>query len=115
MKRIEEELRNIRQQMEEDFMLHSERLSAQQHSTVRLEKALEVVVLAVDSMRQEFRDHAHASRAYHETWASERKRNLRLLDVIQSGLLTGGLESESRFEKIERRLARLEEDQSGAA
>ena len=115
MKRIEEELRNIRLQMEEDFMLHSERISAQQQSNVRLEKALEGVALAMDSLRQEFRDHAHASRAYHETWASERKRNLRLLDVLQSSLLTGGLESESRFERIERRLARLEENQSGAA
>lgn len=48
MKRIHEEIRIIRQQMEEDFLLHRERIAAQ-------------------------------------TQSIERKRNLRVLDVLQSG------------------------------
>ena len=43
MKRIEEELRIIRQQMEQDFLLHSERISAQKQSLERVETALERV------------------------------------------------------------------------
>ncbi len=35
MKRIEEELRVIRQQMEEDYLLHAERISAQNQSIER--------------------------------------------------------------------------------
>lgn len=108
MKRIEEELRIIRQQMEEDFMLHSERISAQQQSIERVERAL-------DRVRQEFQDYAHTTRSYNETWASERKRNVRILDVIQSALLTDGVETEAQLERIERRLARLEEDRTDAA
>jgi len=108
MKRIEEELRVIRQQMEEDFMLHSERISAQQQSIARVERALDLV-------RQEFQDYAHATRSSNETWASERKRNLRILDVVQSALLTDGVETEARLERIERRLARLEEGHTDAA
>lgn len=108
MNRIETELRLIRQQMEEDFLLHSERIEAQQQSIQRVERAL-------DSVRQEFRDFAHTTLANHDSWLSDRQRNLRMLDVLQSGLLTGGLESESRLERIERRLSRLEENQSGAA
>ena len=143
MKRIEEELRIIRQQMEQDFLLHSERISAQKQSLERVETALERVgdsleivdqklievkdsvsrvsdaigstQDAVTGVSREFRDFAHTTGSYHETWATERKRNLRLLDVIQTGILTGGLETDSRLERIERRLTRLEKDQSGAA
>lgn len=115
MKRIEEELRMIRQQMEEDFLLHSERISAQQQSAERIELALGRMEKALGHVSREFRDYAHTTRSYHETWTTERKRNLRLMDVIQTGLLTGGLETDSRLERIERRLTRLEENQSGAA
>jgi len=115
MKRIEEELRIIRQQMEAEFLLHSERMSAQQQSLERVENALGRVEEALGHVSQEFRDYAHTTRSYHVTWTTERQRNLRLMDVIQTGLLTGGLETDSRLERIERRLARLEENQSGAA
>lgn len=40
MKRLDEELRMIRQQMEEDYLLHSERISAQNQSIDRVERAL---------------------------------------------------------------------------
>ena len=213
MKRFEEELRVIRQQMEEDFVLHSERISAQKHSIERVERALEQVETnlgttnervndlsekvqdlsgqvstlsdqvstfsgqvstlsdqvstlsdqvstfsgqvstfsdqvsgfsfqmngfsgqmnslssrvdrisealhtttdSVGNLRREFGDFAYTTRAYHDTWASERKRNLRLLDVVQTGMLTGGLETEARFERMEERLRRLEEGKEGAA
>ena len=192
MKRFEEELRVIRQQMEEDFVLHSERISAQKHSIERVERALEQVETnlgttnervndlsekvqdlsgqvstlsdqvstfsgqvstfsdqvsgfsfqmngfsgqmnslssrvdrisealhtttdSVGYLRREFGDFAYTTRAHHDTWASERKRNLRLLDVVQTGMLTGGLETEARFERMEERLRRLEEGKEGAA
>lgn len=136
MKRLQEELRIIRQQMEMDFLLHSERISAQKQSVERVEHALELVnedlvqvktSLAkvseaigntqdsVARMGRQFRDYMHTSSTQNETWVSERERNLRLLDVIQTGLLTSGIETERRFEKLEQRLSRLEENQSGAA
>lgn len=126
MKRIDEEIRLIRQQMEEDFLLHSERIEAQQQAVGRVEQALEamgdeltsVIVRARDAVGQfrlEFREFALTTRSYQETWASERRRNLRMLDVIQTGLLTGGLETEARLDKVEGRLTRLEDKQSGAA
>jgi len=147
MKRLQEELRIIRQQMEMDFLLHSERISAQKQSVERVEQALEMVNEdlvqvktslskvsdaiekaientqavfgntqdSVARMSREFRDYMHTTRSDHETWASERKRNLRMLDVIQTGLLTSGIETEHRFEKVEQRLTRLEDNQSGAA
>ncbi len=97
MKRVHEEIPMIRQQMEEDFLLHSERFTLQQQSILRVENAMvdvKEVILALagslDSLRSEFRDFAQMSQAHHESWGVERKRNLRLLDVIQSGMLTGG-------------------------
>jgi chromosome segregation ATPase len=184
MKRFEEELRVIRQQMEEDFVLHSERIFAQKQSIERVERALEQVennlgvtnervddlseqvqelsdqvstfsgqvstfsdqvstfsdqvsgfsgrmntlstrvdrisdalhqtTDSVICLRREFGDFAHTTRAYHDTWASERKRNLRLL-VVQTGMLTSGLETEARFERMEEGLRRLEEGKEGAA
>jgi len=117
-----DELRIIRQQMEADFLLHSERISAQKQSVERVERALEDlgeeltrVNHSVGRLRREFQDYAHTTRSYDDSWSSERKRNMRMLDVIQSGLLTGGLETDSRLALIERRLTRLEENQSGAA
>lgn len=115
MKRIEEELRIIREQMEEDFLLHSERIRSQHQSVAKIEQALGRVEDALGLVSREFRDYAHTTRSYHDTWTTERKRNLRLLDVIQTGLLTGGLDTDARLERIERRLTRLEENQSGAA
>ncbi len=115
MKRIEQELRVIRQQMEEDFVLHCERASAQKQSIERVERALDFLQRGLESVRQEFGDFARTTRVYQETWLSERQRNMRLLDVVQSTLLTGGLETESRLEGIEHRLTRLEGNQSGAA
>ena len=137
MKRIEEELRNIRQQMEEDFLLHSERISAQNQSVERVERALETVGErleqvesglaqvweavgstreSVSHLKREFHDFSremydfsHTTRATNDTWNLERNRNLRMLDAIQTGMLTGGLETESRLDNIERRLSRLEE------
>lgn len=95
MKRIEEELRQIRQQMEEDFLLHSERMTAQQQSIMKVESALGTVetavvsvARAVDSLRSDFRDFALTTRANQDTWLVERKRTMRMLDVVQSGLLT---------------------------
>lgn len=111
----------IRQQMEEDFLLHSERISAQKQSVARVERALDVMGEEFDRLRdamgnlkREFQDFAHTTRSYDDSWASERKRNLRMMDVIQTGLLTGNLETDSRLGKIEWRLSRLEEN-SGAA
>lgn len=150
MKRFEEELQVIRQQMEEDFVLHSERIFAQKQSIERVERALEQVesnlgvtnqrvnsvseqvkklseqvgylsealdstIDSVGGLRRDFGDFAHTTGVYHETWASERKRNLRLLDVVQAGMLTSGLETEARFERVEQRLCRLEEGKEGAA
>lgn len=130
MKRMHEELRIIRQQMEEDFLLHSERISAQNQSVERVERALETVGEkleqvesglakvweavgstreSVSHLKREFHDFSHTTRSHHETWTVERQRNLRMLDVIQSGMLTGGVETESRLDNIERRLSRLEE------
>lgn len=116
----------IRQQMEEDFLLHSERIGAQKQSVQRVERALEVmsedftamlskIHASVGQLRREFHEFGHSTRSCDETWAIERKRNIRMLEVIQAGLLTGGLETDSRLAVIERRLARLEENQSGVA
>lgn len=119
MKRIEEELRVIRQQMEEDYLLHAERISAQNQSIERVERALESVQdnmnQALTRMRREFQDFSHTNRSYQETLAVQGKRNMRLLDIVQAGLVTSGLEAESRLDKIEQRLTRLEEKRSGAA
>jgi len=122
MKRIEEELRLIRQQMEEDFLLHSERISAQKQSVARVERALETVHDSIGqlrhefgTLRHEFGQFAQTSQSHQDTWSTERQRNLRVLDVIQTGLLTGSLETESRLERVEQRLSRLEDQQSGAA
>ena len=136
MKRIEEELRVIRQQMEEDYLLHAERISAQNQSIDRVQRSMEsfqenlervqsrlaqlreAVDLTHDSvvnLNRDFQHFSHTTRSHQETWAVERKRNMRLFDVIQSSLLTSGLETENRLEKIEQRLTRLEEKRSGAA
>jgi len=136
MKRIEEELRVIRQQMEEDYLLHAERISAQNQSIERVERSMESVQEnlervqsslarfreAVDhthesvvNMNRDFQHFSHTTRSHQETWTAERKRNMRLFDVIQSSLLTSGLETESRLDKIEQRLTRLEDKRSGAA
>ncbi len=60
---------------------------------------------ALSRMRREFQDFSHTTRSYHETLTIQEKRNMRLLDVVQSGLLTSALETESR----------LEDKRSGAA
>lgn len=119
MKRIEEELRIIRQQMEEDFLLHNERISAQQkvrreggtslekveenlqelrESLSRVSESIGNKQDAVATVTRKFRDYAHTSRAYHEGWTSGRQRDFRIPDMIQTGLLTGGLEMDSRLE-----------------
>ncbi len=74
-----------------------------------LGEALEKTSDSLGELRGEYRDFAHHTGAYHETWALERKRNLRLFDVIQTSLLTDGLETEARLERVEQRIDRLEE------
>ena len=69
----------------------------------------------VSGLQRSFRDFTVGNRAYNESWHQERKRNLHVLDVLQAGLLTSGLETESRFDQIEARLRRLEEQHPGAA
>ena len=122
MKRIHEEIRIIRQQMEEDFLLHRERIAAQtqsiervEHSLLGMQEALVEMQRASGTLQQEFREFASLTRPGFDSWSIERKRNLRVLDVLQSGILTGGLETDSRLDLIESRLTRLEEKQSGAA
>lgn len=150
MKKIEAELRSLRLQMEEDFLLTNERFTEMQRSMGCVEESLEQLNDTVDEMRgnvddlrgtverlsgtveslsgtvhhlqdgvsglqRSFRDFTVGNRAYNESWHQERKRNLHVLDVLQAGLLTSGLETESRFDQIEARLRRLEEQHPGAA
>lgn len=122
MKKLEAELRSLRLQMEEDFLLTNERFAEMQRSMGRVESSLQLLGGTVHQLQEDlvvlqrdFGDFAAGNRAYHEGWHQERKRNMHVLDVLQTGLLTSGLETESRFDQIEARLRRLEEQQPGAA
>ncbi|MBX3168135.1 MAG: hypothetical protein KF760_12025 [Candidatus Eremiobacteraeota bacterium] len=158
MKRIDKELQEIRRQMEEDYMLHAERLSALKQSNSRVDQQLVLVGsdltvarLAVGELQsdvgelqatvgklqtdvgklqvsvgklgdglgsaqgniggltREYREFGRLTQTYLETWAMERKRNLRTFDLIQTSLLTNGLKTDARFERLEKRLDRLED------
>ncbi|MBN9416344.1 MAG: hypothetical protein J0I12_12950 [Candidatus Eremiobacteraeota bacterium] len=115
MKRIHEEIRILRQQMEEDFLLHSERIAAQTQSIERVEGALSEMQHALTEMKratgalsQEFREFSSMTRSSFDLWSVERKRTMQILDRVQTGLLTSDLETDSRLDRIEGRLSRLE-------
>jgi len=150
MKKITDELRALRRQMEEDFLLHNERATAQKQSLGRLERTVERIQESVSEvqksvsqvqksvsqlqgsvsqlqgsvsqvqgsvsqfqesfsdMRHEFGEFSETTATYHDTWHIERKRNLQVLDLIQASLVTGGIETESRFDRIEQRIDRIE-------
>lgn len=157
MKELESEFRRLRRQMEEDFLIHAERVNAQKqslqkmeesslrmelalqevqthgeglHKTVtRLQKAVEELHQAVDGnntalaglsreltrTRHDFRQFTRDSMAKEETWTDYRKRNERVMDIVQAALFMGEIETETRFEKLEKRVILLEERLDGAA
>ena len=75
----------------------------------KLAKALESAHGHLGTLASEFREYARHTRTYHDVWASERKRNLRTLDLIQTSMLTSGVETEARFDRLEQRLEQLED------
>jgi predicted RNase H-like nuclease (RuvC/YqgF family) len=115
MRKITDELRALRRQMEEDFLLHTERATAQKQALSRLERTVERAQESISQlqasfseMRKEFSEFGEATATYDDTWHIERRRNLQVLDLIQANLVTGGVETETRFDHIEQRLGRIE-------
>ena len=58
---------------------------------------------------------AQAVQASQSSWMDYRGRLERALGLVQTNLFTGGIETDSRFECLETRVTRLEEQLGGAA
>ncbi len=80
-----------------------------QNTVGKLSDSLGGVQSSVGGLTHEFREFARLARAENATWSLERKRNLRTFDLLQTGLLTTGVETEARFDRLEKRLNRLED------
>lgn len=140
MKRINEEFAQLRQQMEDDFLTLMERLNAQkqfiegmanglQRTENRLEEmeaglqaGLQAMSVGLHGARTEMREatmnclqSVQAVQASQSSWMDYRSRLERALGLVQTSLLTGGIETDSRFECLESRVTRLEDQLGGAA
>lgn len=133
---IENELARIRQQMNEDFEVHCERLNAQSQVIRQIELSCEgvqqqLVVLQnqfgtlqnqfgtlqnqFGTMQGHFGGYAAAVQSSETSWRDYRRRLEQALDVVQGALLTGEIENRARFDRLEKRLANVEQRLDGAA
>jgi chromosome segregation ATPase len=84
-------------------------------SVVGLNASLGDVRQDLVQTKQEFSQFAHDSLAREATWTDYRKRNQQVMDVVQAALFMNEVESASRFDRLEKRVSRLESRQDGAA
>ncbi|MBT9588863.1 hypothetical protein IV102_36345 [bacterium] len=154
----------LRQQLNEDFDTHSERINAQnlaiaqvqvsleqvqdelsatnqgltslqhgttamqhamtsmQHAMTAMQEALAVTQTSVASAHRRisegnhnFKVFAAAHHSSQNSWREYGKRFGCTLDVVQAALLTGEIETASRFERVENRLNSVKERLGGAA
>ena len=115
MKKIYQELRELRQLLNSDFELHTERLNAHTRTLRRHENYIQELRQDVERMSQTLGNMAAtdvdlvaASEASEESFRAYRQRTEKVLDLLQVAAMTEGVESEARFFSLEERVAAIE-------
>lgn len=88
------ELQNTVGKLQNDVGKLNHDVGKLQNTVGKLSDSLGGVQVSVGGLTHEFREFASLARAENATWLLERKRNLRTFDLLQTGLLTTGVETE---------------------